>query len=106
MKHLRISRINPASLSMICGAFYFLMGVLTAALALLTGATGSAMTFKGPFYYTWNGVTPLPLLLFSPVIHAFIGMLLGYLFAWIYNFVAKFTKGLLLEVTETDKSGF
>jgi hypothetical protein len=101
MKNIRIKRIDPASLSMIVGAFYFIMGILTAALALFFGAAGSMMTFKGPFSYTWNGAASLPLLLFAPVIYGFLGMLFGYVFAWIYNFIAKFTRGLLLEVTET-----
>ncbi len=99
---LRITRISPSSLSRTLGAIYFAIGCVTSVLGLLAFATGMNLTFNG-----WINVSglvgglPLLMLLVNPFLSAVIGLISGFLIAIVYNFVSRYTQGVVLETEET-----
>lgn len=100
---LRIKRISPLSLALTLGGIYFVIGCLVAPFAVLGSGVGAKVTLIGPFSFNVSGLGILPLSLLYPFVLSIGGGIMGYLIAWIYNFLARFTRGLVIETEEAGK---
>ncbi len=96
---IQIRRISPPSLSIVLGAIYGIVGLVIAGLSVF-GALGS-FGIGSPVN---NEVSSMPMMLvFQPLISALFGVITGFIVAWIYNIVARFTKGVLIEYSEAGR---
>jgi hypothetical protein len=100
---LRIKRIAPLSLALTLGSIYFIIGCFAAMLGIVGTVMGSAVTATTPFGFHATGPGALPLFLLTPFISSIGGYISGYLIAWIYNLLARFTRGLVIETEEAGK---
>lgn len=100
---LRIKRIAPLSLALTLGAIYFVVGCFAAALGIMGTMMGGAVTATTPFGFQATGPGALPIFLLTPFLSSIGGYISGYLIAWIYNLLARFTRGLVIETEEAGK---
>jgi len=96
---IHIRRISPPSLSVVLGVIYGIVGFAIAALS----AFGALVSF-GIGSPVRDGVSSMPVMLVvQPLISALFGVITGFIVAWIYNFVARFTKGVLIEYQDAGR---
>jgi hypothetical protein len=96
---IHIRRISPPSLSIVLGVIYGIVGFAVGAL----GVFGLLVSF-GIGSPVRDGVSSMPMMLVvQPLISALIGVVTGFIVAWLYNFVARFTKGVLIEYSEAGR---
>jgi hypothetical protein len=88
---------------MISGATYFVIGILVAIFGIIGSLSGATVTLSGPFRFSGSGPTVMMISLLYPFISAIAGFIGGFIFAWFYNFIIGFTKGLSLEYREQDR---
>jgi len=43
------------------------------------------------------------MLLLQPVLTTIAGLIAGFVIAWVYNFISRFTKGVIIDYTETGR---
>lgn len=99
---LRIKRISPSSLAGTLGAIYFAIGCVTSVLGLLALGTGLNLTFTGWIKFSGvGGGLPLLMLVINPFLGALVGYISGFLIAIVYNFVSRYTQGVVIETEET-----
>jgi len=94
---IHITRISPGSLSITFAAIYGLIGVVIAILSVFRALAqfgGSASTTNMDM---WT------MLIFEPLLSALIGAVTGMILAWVYNAIARFTKGILIECNEAGR---
>jgi hypothetical protein len=96
---IHITRISPGSLSITFAAIYGLLGVVIA----LLGAFGALAQFGLRGSAKGLDMDMLPMLIFQPILSALIGAVTGIILAWIYNAIARFTKGILIEYNEAGR---
>lgn len=96
---IHISRVSPGSLSITLAAIYGLFGVAVAILSVFGALTqfGIGGSGSGPNMGMW------PMLIFQPILSALVGAVTGLILAWVYNFIARFTKGVLIESAEAGR---
>jgi hypothetical protein len=102
----RIKKISPASLAAILAAVYFVIGILTGIFGIIGGLSGANVTLNGPFTFSGSGTTVIIISIFYPLISALGGAIMGFLLAIVYNFSTKFTKGLLIQIEESNHYEF
>jgi len=85
---VHIRRISPASLALTLGIFYGGIGLFVSILGAV-GGLGSDQ--------------PVGMLIIQPFVSALVGVSVGFVLAWIYNFISRFTKGLLIEYNEASR---
>jgi hypothetical protein len=103
---LRIKRIAPLSLALTLGAIYFIAGCFGAALGIMGTMMGGAVVATTPFGLHVSGLSGLgaiPIFLLTPFISSIGGYISGYLIAWIYNLLARSTRGLVIETEEAGR---
>lgn len=96
---IHIRRISPPSLSIVMGLIYAVVS-LAASLVSLLGSLlpfGVGRSIAGDFF------TLAMLFIGTPVLYALMGIISGFVLAWIYNFVARYTKGVLIEYSEATR---
>ncbi len=96
----RIFRVSPRSLAALLGAVYFVLGCLLAIMTLLGACTGATLGIQGPLPFSGSGASLVPFALLYPFASALMGVITGLIAAWIFNFAARFTKGLLIYTRE------
>lgn len=99
----RIKRISPLSLALTLGGIYLVIGCFVALFGILGSASGVNVTLSGPFGITATGLGTLPLSLIYPFVSLIGGGIMGYVIAWIYNYLARFTRGIVIETEEAGK---
>ena len=100
---LRIKRISPLSLALALGGIYFVVGCFAAVVAIFGANAGVNVTLIGPLSFSGSGLGLLGLSLINPFAAFLTGGISGYVIAWIYNFLSRFTKGLVIETEEAGK---
>jgi hypothetical protein len=88
----RLKHINPLQFGIVCGALYFLLGILFALFfAAIIGMIASMpMAQLNPNAATMSPASAI----FLPFLYAICGFLGGMLTAWLYNVVAGWTGGV------------
>lgn len=101
---LRILRVSPVSLALTLGGVYFVFGCISALLGLFGSVTRPRLVvMDGPFGFE-TSLQGMPLLvLLLPFLSALVGGITGYVVAWVYNFLTRFTRGLVIETEEAGK---
>lgn len=99
---LHLKRISPPSLSLTLAALYGIIGFIVGVLSLFGALTRFGVGAQAsPVSQTiWE---VLGMLVFQPVVSAVLGAVTGFVLAWLYNFVARFTKGVLVQLEEAGK---
>jgi hypothetical protein len=92
----RLKHINPLQFGIVCGALYFLMGIIFAlCFAAIIGMVASIpMAQTSPNAAMMTPVTAI----FLPFFYGIFGFLGGIIFAWLYNVVAGWTGGVEVRV--------
>jgi len=98
---LRITRISPSSLALTLAIFYFVLGLFIGLFGVYSALSGNQFTMNGPISFSGRGTEMLPFAIAYPFVAAIAGVISGFVISWIFNFISKFTKGLLIE---TDNS--
>lgn len=100
MKLLRayIRRISPASLGLTLGILYGAVGLLFSVFSAI-GIITRNISGSGTVTISQS----IGMLLMQPVTATLAGLVSGFLLAWIYNFVARFSKGLLVDFSEASR---
>ncbi len=94
-----IKRFNPTSVSKLCGILYaamgFIVGAILALVSLIYSGMG-AMTAKsgGLLFGTMFGVGAV---IFLPLLYGVMGLVMGFIGAVIYNWVAGKVGGIEIE---------
>lgn len=96
---IHIRRISPPSLSIVLGLIYGVVGLVIAILS----AFGLLMPFGMGLPAENDGFFLLKILVIQPFLSVLWGVITGFLVAWLYNFVARFTKGILIEYAEAGR---
>jgi len=96
---IRITRISPASLALTLGILYGGIGICISLFSAIAGfieigRRGSV----GP-----QGTESFGMLLLQPVLTTIAGLIAGFVIAWVYNFISRFTKGVIIDYTETGR---
>jgi hypothetical protein len=102
---IRISYISPGSLALTLGVVYFILGAFIGILGVLAAAAGTDFTMSGPVTFSGRGSGMLLLAITYPFLASIAGTIGGFLIAWIYNFAAAFTKGIVIETEQVDVHG-
>ena len=92
---IHIRKISPPSLALTLGIIYGGIGLFV----LLLGSFGALIQF-GIGSQGARVSEPFGMLLIQPIISALVGVISGFIFAWVYNLIARFTKGVLIEYSE------
>lgn len=100
---LRIKRISPLSLALTLGGIYFVIGCFVALLNIFGANAGANVSLSGPLGINASALGPLTLSLIYPFASSLMGAISGYVIAWIYNFLPRFTRGLVIETEEAGK---
>lgn len=103
--NIRIKYISPASLAAALAIIYFLIGSLVGIFGIYASASGRQFTMSGPITFSGSGSDMLLLSIAYPFLASIAGAIGGFLIAWIYNFAAKFTKGIVIETEQVDQYG-
>jgi hypothetical protein len=92
----RLKRIQPMSAFKMGGALYALMGLLFGALISLISVVGTSMTLveKGVLGVFFGAMAIIVL----PIVYGLIGAVFSAIAALLYNLVARFVGGLVVEV--------
>ncbi len=85
----RIKKIDPKSLGKVFGAMYALMGFIGGVFFFILTLLTHSQT---PIFLGMGA----PILL--PLFYGLMGMVFGYISAWLYNFIAKKVGGVEIEV--------
>jgi hypothetical protein len=99
---IRIKYISPGSLALTLAIIYFFVGGIIGIFGALAAATGSNFTMSGPVTFSGSGPGMLPLAIAYPFLASLAGAIGGFLIAWVYNFAAEFTKGIVIETERVD----
>ena len=99
IKRIHLRRISPPSLSIVLGIIYGTVGFVIAALRVFGPLVSSGI--GNPVK---DDVSSMPIMLAAqPLLFALCGVTTGFMISWIYNFVARFTKGVLIEYSEAGR---
>jgi hypothetical protein len=102
---LRIKYISPPALASILAIIYFVIGTLVGMFGVLASASGQQFTMSGPITLSGAGSDMLPLAIAYPFLVSIAGGIGGFLIAWVYNFAAEFTKGIVIETEQLNRDG-
>lgn len=87
---VHVRRISPASFALTLCIFYGAAGLCIAVLGSFGGLLSLGIV----------STTNLGTLLLQPLISAVGGLVTGFIIAWAYNFVARFTMGVVIDCTK------
>lgn len=96
---IHIRRISPPSLSIVIGLLYAIVSLASSVFVLL----GSLLRFQVGRSIANDFFTLAMLFIGTPILYGLIGVVSGFVLAWIYNFVARYTKGVLIEYSEATR---
>ncbi len=102
---IRIKSISPGALALTLGVVSFMLGSIIGILGILAAAAGTDFTMSGPVTFSGRGSGMLLLAIAYPFLASIAGAIGGFLIAWIYNFAAAFTKGIVIETEQVDEHG-
>ncbi|MGE9271027.1 MAG: hypothetical protein ACQKBU_09525 [Verrucomicrobiales bacterium] len=91
---LRLKRIEPSSLALLLGAAYFLFGLFAGLFGLGASFSSGNVALHGPITFSGTDGTLRFLTLLYPLVTGFAGLVSGFILAWIYNFIARYTGGV------------
>jgi len=100
---IRIKYISPASLAAALAIIYFVIGTLVGIFGVWASASGTQFTMSGPITFSGSGSDMLPLAIAYPFLASIAGGIGGFLIAWVYNFAAEYTKGIVIETEQVDQ---
>jgi hypothetical protein len=89
----RLKHVNPLQFGIVCGALYFLLGIIGAVFAWIF----IGMIAARPMALLTPGLSSMtsPLsFIFLPIFYAICGFLGGIICGWFYNIVAGWTGGI------------
>ena len=94
-----IKKIDPMSMGKVMGGIYGLFGLLVAALMLCFASSLSSAvdSSAGASALFGGGILSL---IFLPIFYGIAGLIGGIITAWIYNVVAGYTGGLMIELSD------
>ncbi len=95
-----VKSVNVLSCAKASGALHACMGLLFIPLVLI-GGLASLLSGKGQA--ALGGIIFLTIGIFAPVFYGVMGFLIGALFSWLYNVMAKHLGGIQIELEETPK---
>jgi len=99
----KMSRMGVVSTGVNLGAIYAILGLLYAVILAAMIAVGGMLPSdydEDPMGIAEIGVVSAIMLVAMPIIFAIMGFASGAMFAIAYNFVAKYTGGMLFEMTD------
>jgi hypothetical protein len=102
---IRIKYISPPALAAILAIIYFAIGTLVGIFGVLASASGHQFTMSGPITLSGSGSDMLPFAIAYPFLASIAGGIGGLVIAWVYNFAAEFTKGIVIETEQLDRYG-
>jgi hypothetical protein len=102
---IRIKSISPGSLALMLAIIHFILGAIIGILGIVAAAAGSEFTMSGPVTFSGRGSGMLLLAIAYPFLASIAGAVGGFLIAWIYNFAAEFTKGIVIETEQVHDHG-
>ena len=100
---VHIKRISPGSLSAILGFIHGIIGLLVGIVGFILSLFGSGSHPHHLYAITgtaWDGAA---FIILYPLFYALFGVIAGFIISWIYNFAARFTKGILIELDEAGR---
>lgn len=98
----RIKKISPQSLGLTFAMIYFIIGVFVGIFGIIAGLFGANATLNGPVTFSGSGGTLIAVSIAYPLLAALMGGIGGILLALIYNLTARYTKGILIHVDQSD----
>ena len=99
---IHIKYISPGSLALTLAIINFFVGGFIGILGVVAAAAGSEFTLSGPVTFSGRGSGMLLVAIAYPFLASIAGMIGGFLMAWVYNFTAEFTKGIVIETERVD----
>ena len=98
----KLTRVGVVSAGVTLAALYAILGIIYALVyAVIIAAFGAILGASGnsSFGLAAMGIGVVFLLVAFPIIFAIMGFIVGALMALIYNFVAKYTGGIVFEIS-------
>jgi hypothetical protein len=86
-----IKRIDPKSVARVLGALYALVGLIGGLIVSVSALVAAASGTKA-------GIFGLAAIIVLPIIYGVVGLVFGYLLAYLYNLIAKKVGGVEFEV--------
>ena len=95
-----IKSVNVLSCAKVSGALHACMGLLFIPFVLIGGL---ASLLSGQGKAALGGIVFLAIGILAPVFYGVMGFLVGALFSWLYNVMAKRLGGIQIELEETPR---
>jgi hypothetical protein len=98
----RLTRISPPKLAALLACLGLFGSLLGIAFLLTTPMKdGVTVTLSGFSSMSFSNTIDYKMVMLHPILNTVFGLISGFVIAWLYNLWAKFSGGLIFELSET-----